>query len=653
MRYYLGPWQQTEIEPGMFGYVPPPETVGLLDLRSIPGHGASAYGFFALADGAPKLDSSYTLLGQGHVADLAPDARAKSAWETLLGVRPADSLLIDWLWQSITVDADPSGESKVPPLMPTTRQELELHLGGHSVVRRKRFDLGMPEAAPVIDRLQRQYRAIREEARSGRINGDPEFHRRVLDYWGEKYRLSNPEDVFVPGDLPRERRLKHSTTLTESFNKADGTTLGPDQTWVEDAGDWEVVSNEARANAGNSVARVSTLLSSDDHYSQFTVTAIGSSSPFHGVLGRKANSATLTYYYFRYSHGQTESQLWKVESGSFTKLDFTAETAAAPFTVRLDCDGSTISGTRAGVLKASVTDTAIAGNLAVGMRDSDEASSGRVDDFIAEDLDAGGGATKSVSDTAAASDQIGGLSVSLSIADTGAGSDALPGTSVAASLSDAGVGADALAVAVALGLTDTGVGSDSLAALTAALRITDTASGLDAIARVDVVLGISDAGAGADLVSVLTEVLKTVTDTAAGSDAVGGVAVSFGVADAGAGADAIGTLSASLGVVDTASGADAVSVLAAALKAISDSAIGTDAVGGITAQLRLADTATGTDLVAAISAILALADSGLGVDAVARFDAVTRIVTITFALKQRSIVFSALKQRSITFSLHA
>jgi hypothetical protein len=34
--------------------------------------------------------------------------------------------------------------------------------------------------------------------------------------------------------------------LTESFNKADADTLGPDQTWVEDTGDIDVVSNKAR-----------------------------------------------------------------------------------------------------------------------------------------------------------------------------------------------------------------------------------------------------------------------------------------------------------------------------------------------------------------------------------------------------------------------
>jgi len=37
------------------------------------------------------------------------------------------------------------------------------------------------------------------------------------------------------------------STWSESFNKTDSTTLGPDQTWTESHGDLQVVNNACRA----------------------------------------------------------------------------------------------------------------------------------------------------------------------------------------------------------------------------------------------------------------------------------------------------------------------------------------------------------------------------------------------------------------------
>lgn len=168
------------------------------------------------------------------------------------------------------------------------------------------------------------------------------------------------------------------TTLTESFNKADAITLGPDQTWTEFAGEdqWEVFSNQARlpttAGSDNS-ARVDADLASADHYCQASITTlVGTTSDrYVGLITRKDATATLTYYLaLRISTaGQTNNwSLYKRVAAGFTSLSTLTETEpAVPYTLKGESNGSIQRLLVGGVEKLNVTDTAITGNLRCGI----------------------------------------------------------------------------------------------------------------------------------------------------------------------------------------------------------------------------------------------------------------------------------------------
>ena len=74
------------------------------------------------------------------------------------------------------------------------------------------------------------------------------------------------------------------TTLTESFNTADGTTIGPDLTWSELAADWSILSSQLRASAGTEgIVRADSDLASSDHSVTVTVATTISTTVQGGV----------------------------------------------------------------------------------------------------------------------------------------------------------------------------------------------------------------------------------------------------------------------------------------------------------------------------------------------------------------------------------
>jgi hypothetical protein len=182
------------------------------------------------------------------------------------------------------------------------------------------------------------------------------------------------------------------TTLTESFNKADADTLGPDQTWVEDSGDTDVVSNKAEAITAIAsafvLARISSSLATDNHFAQAKVESTAATESA-GIIARKIASATHTFYLFDAEFGSNVVRLYRCVTniGDFTSLGADVATTLGTntqYTLKLECSGSAISTSIDGVAKHSVTDSNITGNLQVGIRCS---SSGKKwDDFIGEDI---------------------------------------------------------------------------------------------------------------------------------------------------------------------------------------------------------------------------------------------------------------------------
>lgn len=398
MKYWLAPWEVDELG----AWAPPPGVVGLIDLRTLPGHAGATHGFFATPDDATL---SGDLLGEGHIASLAPDNRAAQAWRNATGVAPRGAHLLDWLEYTLTEAADPTGDTGVKPLVPTTRGNLDIHLGGHSLVRRRQFDLTAAHAAPVLDMLRREYAEHRERARAGQVRGpngiDPEHHRRVLDVWARKYRVDNPEDVFIPRGLPREGRLPHQTSYTESFDQDDSSTVGPDLTWNELVGAWATNTNElecVEATARDKHIRAEHDMSGSDNEAEITWESVSTGSGTHhscGACCRYSSSATTCYVAWLYNTG-TDVYISKIVAGTRTNLSNVSWTPSLPDTIKAEADGTTIKSYLNSSEQDSVTDSAISAGTRGGVFATSSLPSGaawRADDFSMADLAGAGGGT--------------------------------------------------------------------------------------------------------------------------------------------------------------------------------------------------------------------------------------------------------------------
>lgn len=399
MHYAIGPYVLDTERLSEPCWAPPPGAVGI-DLRSIPDHAAPGFGLFWSAS---PFGQEYRSLGQGDIRDLRWKAGERAIFASALGRRTVQGDgLLDGLWDVLTVSGDPTGDDRCKPLMPTRRKHLDLVLSGHGRVRRANFDPGMAEAAPIRDALQRQYRAYRQAARDGLMKDDV-HHRRILDMWHEKYGLD--EDYFIPDDLPRETRIKHETTIGDTFTDTNGTNIedhtatGPNSgfSWstVGTATTFTVESNEINnSGSGVTLVRADSDLSGDDHYAEATFTTAGSVSRTMGPSARKDSSATATYYvcFMDEAGGGDNWETYKRVSGSFTSIGSdTSGSLAGTETLRIECDGSSIKRIVDSSEQNDATDTAISGNVRCGISTAHGASTGlAMDDFEAADLGAGG-----------------------------------------------------------------------------------------------------------------------------------------------------------------------------------------------------------------------------------------------------------------------
>lgn len=382
-RYVLGPVVE-RTENGMAFYGAPESCVSWIDLRrlsSMSSPGQLGYGFFTMPSGW-AIPSGYHWLaenqGPGDCRSLYLTAQDQSAWASLIGVTPsrtASTTLIDALDETLTTLADPTGDSAPKPIVPGVGEGpppvADIILGGHSSVRRKELAIGGGWWKKLVALHQRE---LDDDA--ARDPTDRLWRKRLGDL-SRKYFGSHDDprgNQLVSQQLKRDRAPSNpgarvadriyarqpETTFTESFNKADSDTLGPDLTWTEVSNDWDVVSNAAQQQTASAfvIARAEHDVSSADQYAECTVTALGSSGNSQG--GPVARfSASATTFYGAIEFNLSTYYLYKVVAGAYTTLATGSASTSVPFVLRCKCDGSTISHWLAGVQKASVTDTAI------------------------------------------------------------------------------------------------------------------------------------------------------------------------------------------------------------------------------------------------------------------------------------------------------
>lgn len=327
------------------------------------------------------------------------------------------------------------------------------------------------------------------------------------------------------------------TAITESFNQADSTTLGPDLTWTEIAGDLETVSNQLQvvAKGSASLARADSDLATDDHYVEIDVTTLTSTgfTAQVGIYCRMPSTADFTGYVanrrlLTTSAADATIELLKVVLGAGTSLAGpTTQAIATPETVRVSGNGSTIKSYTAGTERQSVTDTAITGNVRGGVRVYESASGENAisDNFAAADLAAGINYTRTVTDPVGVTDitsesETNRDTVTETVAVTDATSRAVTASRTLTESADV---TDAITTAKSsqATATDSAVITDSVSVvLTRTVTATDPVGVADSTTAVKTATAtITDPVTTTDAVSTAKTISETITDPISITDA--------------------------------------------------------------------------------------------------------------------------------------
>lgn len=380
--WYSGPWRW--VADDALSCWSPPDGCGGLDLRSLSQQsqqgGAPGLGIFC-GDVVPAaVGSEFDLLGSGNWHDVKATKRLIDALPARPGYRPKGNDLVGLLRDLLLDGADPDGLDFAKPLVPGVDGLLSLHCGQSHY---ERFRWGDPHTAKLQGMLRKEFRGLMDDADNGKLK-DSHHHLRVLDAWCEKYGVDDWKEFVEPSlhkDVPG--RVRHDTTITDNFNRADSGTLGASSegwSWSEVAGNIDIVSNRAQCNATGSRARAATDLSSADHYAQALLVGLGTTGKGPAV---RYTSADTMYAYL--SDG---GRLFKITAGTLTSLA-SSSTPANDSTCKVQISGSSLSGWINGSNTVNATDTAITGILRTGIWLHNSGSI--VDDFTAADIAAGGG----------------------------------------------------------------------------------------------------------------------------------------------------------------------------------------------------------------------------------------------------------------------
>lgn len=387
MRYYLGPWLWDQAE----GFMPPGAVAGAIDLGRLPDQargGVDRPGCLCWTNSA-VLPSEYALLGEGDCREIKVDGRLRSQWQSLLGMAVAGDTLHEMIFHSLFGWSDPTGQTAPKPIMPSSEGWSDLVLPGHGRVKSERFEWGKsPNSGKIKLLLRAEFAELMDAAAKGKLR-DNQHHRRVLDRWCEQFGIEDWRE-FVPARLQKDvpGRLKHETSYSDDFDRADSTGLGAN--WGTSEGTaFNVVSNKAAPqSATRSAMRYASDLSSADHYAQCDVVVV-SGDPRGGPAVRMATGAATYYYGWARNAASNNRRVGKIVSGMTTALSTFNGTAFTSGTLKVDISGSTLTFYENGTSIYSGTDTSITGNLRAGMM-NETATTGTQDNWSCADAVAAG-----------------------------------------------------------------------------------------------------------------------------------------------------------------------------------------------------------------------------------------------------------------------
>lgn len=385
-RYWLGPrvWDAVRL-----CWTNPADVTGVLDLRT---HAQRATAVIPQGDclfvtaNATNLGANYTNLGTDQDAVLS--GQQKASWESRFGFPSAmeANTLRQAIWETCTTQADPTGEDRIPPFLPTVGRVYELWVANQLVIDRP-FSAGMVEWVNSLARLRRRYRAVRQQCIDGHL---PElFYRKLLGFWVRKYRRHYRE--FQDNDLPDESDLPPETTLTDDFNRADSTNINTSApfTWAQVVGTCRIISNTLCRNTLAPHVRAESDLSGDDHYSEAVFSALSG----YGEAFARYDSAADNAYGLRFMSTGTTLRALSMSAGVASDLGTgTTETIGLPDTIKLEVDGGSLRCYFNGALTETVSDSTYTGQTRCGLGFSNSADGlVAIDECTFADLAVAGG----------------------------------------------------------------------------------------------------------------------------------------------------------------------------------------------------------------------------------------------------------------------
>jgi hypothetical protein len=189
----------------------------------------------------------------------------------------------------------------------------------------------------------------------------------------------------------------------ESFNKANGAGIGPDQPWSENIA-WTGVQTGFNTDSGalrhsvgvvNAAARLEVDLPSDQG-AQMTITALptpantSTGERTAGLIIRAESGSTADSWYCLEIVHEAQYHLWKLVNGTRTNFASNAAlpggTLALPAKIQLTAQGSKIQATYNGAILQTVTDTSLTSGRA-GIYVKAGGNVTRLDDFSAGPLE--------------------------------------------------------------------------------------------------------------------------------------------------------------------------------------------------------------------------------------------------------------------------
>lgn len=369
MKLYQGPWVWTKEAPFGEFWKAPVGCRGAVDLRTL-----SAQGKKGIAEGAglfvmdSELPSPYVLLSED------------------------ESQFAKITFDKLTKNTCPIGKNGCKPLRPDKDMNLSVSIGQFK--HTEELNRSGEHWEKLVESIQADVKKLHN------TNGKTVAEKN-LGFLNRQYGVN--ESVFVPSGLTL-KAMKPETTITESFNKANGP-LGPDLSWTQFPTDdsnalIDVVSDEANAASTsvfpNAWARAETALSSADHYSKVTVTTMSIGSGIYTSAGSAVRissditSSTMDFYYAQlYSNsGVKQVYIQKCVNGVRTIIAQNLSYAySLPVVFKLDATGSTITLTDGVTQVFQITDTAVTTGVkaAIYLYRNSTGDTARLDTFEASD----------------------------------------------------------------------------------------------------------------------------------------------------------------------------------------------------------------------------------------------------------------------------